>query len=77
MKIIESLTTNTTLTELDLQGYNRLRKIFKQSIVIMKLKDNCIGDEGEKRINELLMTNSTLTKLNLETHWTIVTVKDN
>ena len=76
-KISESLMTNTTLTELDLQcddniNESKRNKINNENVNIKrneKWTGNNIGYEGKKKISESLMTNTTLTKLDL---WNLV-----
>ena len=79
--ISESLMTNTTLTTLDLWSDDKIeeseedRKKQKKCKIeqkkkgneknTQKLTGNNIGAEGAKKISESLMTNTTLTKLDL------------
>ena len=66
IQISESLKTNTTLTELNLDCGNKQMKELKWNTNLIKQWTvNQIGAEGAKKISESLKTNTTLTSLDL------------
>ncbi len=70
IRMIESLTFNTTLTILKLNCIKIYKERTKNVLVRQgKLTDSSVGFEGAKAISKVLKINSSLTELNLTSWW--------